>query len=75
MGAGHSIAVQNFNENLSIIIMTGFYYLMIKADLSIYWVITLFGMFVSSTMYLVKRQHAANQRINDNVIHLDDSSH
>jgi LPLT family lysophospholipid transporter-like MFS transporter len=43
MGAGHSIAVQNFNENLSILIMTGLYYLMIKMDLSIYWVVTLFG--------------------------------
>ena len=36
MGAGHSIAVQNFNENLSILMMTGLYYLMIKIDLSIY---------------------------------------
>jgi LPLT family lysophospholipid transporter-like MFS transporter len=35
MGAGHSIAVQNFNENLSILVMTG-YYLMIKMDVSIY---------------------------------------
>ena len=26
MGAGHSIAVQNFNENLSILIMTGLYF-------------------------------------------------
>jgi MFS family permease len=75
MGAGHSIAVQNFNENLSILIMTGLYYLMIKVDLSIYWVITLFGVFVSSAMYLVKRQHAANQREHDDVIHLDDSRH
>jgi hypothetical protein len=37
MGAGHSIAVQNFNENISILIMTGLYYLMVKMDLSIYW--------------------------------------
>jgi hypothetical protein len=36
MGAGHSIAVQNFNENLSILAMTGLYFLMISADLSIY---------------------------------------
>ena len=75
MGAGHSIAVQNFNENLSILVMTGLYYLMIKVDLSIYWVITLFGLFVSSTMYLVKRQHQANQRVHDDVIHLDNSRH
>ena len=74
MGAGHSIAVQNFNENLSILMMTGLYYLMVKIDLSIYWVITLFGLFVSASMLLVKRRHEANQREHDDVIHLDDSS-
>lgn len=72
MGAGHSIAVQNFNENLSILMMTGLYYLMVKIDLSIYWVITLFGLFVSASMLLVKRRHQANQRQHDDVIHLDD---
>jgi LPLT family lysophospholipid transporter-like MFS transporter len=72
MGAGHSIAVQNFNENLSILMMTGIYYLMVKIDLSIYWVITLFGLFVSASMLLVKRRHQANQRKHDDVIHLDD---
>ena len=61
-GAGHSIAVQNFNENLSILMMTGLYYMMVKIDLSIYWVITLFGLFVSTSMLLVKRRHEANQR-------------
>ena len=73
MGAGHSIAVQNFNENLSILVMTGFYYLMVKFDLSIYWVISLFGIFVSGSMLLVKRRHEANQREHDDVIHLDDN--
>jgi hypothetical protein len=73
MGAGHSIAVQNFNENLSILVMTGLYFVMIRADLSIYWVITLFGLFVSGTMYLVKRRHEENQRQHDDVIHLDDT--
>jgi MFS family permease len=71
MGAGHSIAVQNFNENLSILVMTGLYYLMVKADLSIYWVISLFGLFISVSMLLVKRRHEANQREHDDVIHLD----
>jgi MFS family permease len=75
MGAGHSIAVQNFNENLSILAMTGLYYAMIKADISIYVVLTLFGIFVSSSMYLVKRIHDANQRAHDDVIHLDDNTH
>ena len=73
MGAGHSIAVQNFNENLSILMMTGFYYLMAKFDLTIYWVISLFGIFVSGSMLLVKRRHEANQREHDDVIHLDDN--
>lgn len=75
MGAGHSIAVQNFNENLSILVMTGLYFVMMRADMSIYWVITLFGLFVSTNMYLVKRLHEANQRKHDDVIHLDDSAH
>jgi len=74
MGAGHSIAVQNFNENLSILIMTGVYYLMVKANLSIYWDIAIFGIFISTSMLLVKRRHEANQRHHDDVIHLDDSS-
>jgi MFS family permease len=73
MGAGHSIAVQNFNENLSILIMTGLYYVMLKLDLSIYAILTAFGLFVSSTMWLVKRLHEANQRKHDDVVLLDDS--
>ena len=75
MGAGHSIAVQNFNENLSILAMTGLYYVMIKNDVSIYLVITLFGLCVSGLMYLIHRRHLANQRQQDDVRHLDDSSH
>jgi hypothetical protein len=72
MGAGHSIAVQNFNENLSILIMTGIYSVLLMAGLHIYWVIVLFGLFVASTMWLVKRHHDANQREYDAVSHLED---
>lgn len=75
MGAGHSIAVQNFNENLSVLAMTGLYYLMIKMNLSIYLVLTLFGVFVSASMYLIRNHHLANQRQYDDVAHLDDSRH
>lgn len=75
MGAGHSIAVQNFNENLSILIMTGLYALMIRADLSIHIVITLFGLFVSGAMYLVRKRHQQNQLDRDDVSLLDDSKH
>jgi len=75
MGAGHSIAVQNFNENLSVLAMTGLYFVMIKMNLSIYVVLTLFGLFVSSTMYLIRNRHLANQREYDDVAHLDDTRH
>ncbi|QWT45656.1 lysophospholipid transporter LplT [Azospira inquinata] len=73
MGAGHSIAVQNFNENLSILVMTGLYAVMLRADLSIYTIIAIFGVFVSAAMALVRLRHLHNQRERDDVIHLDDS--
>ncbi len=73
MGAGHSIAVQNFNENLAILVMTGLYAVMIWANFSIYTVIVTFGLFVAGTMYLVKRRFEANQRIRDDASHLDDN--
>ncbi len=60
MGAGHSIAVQNFNENLSILAMLGLYAVLIRLDLSIYWVITMFGLFVSLSMMLVRKRHLYN---------------
>src|SRR5690606_5401553 len=53
MGAGHSIAVQNFNENLSILAMLAVYSTLIWLDLSIYAVIVLFGLLVALTMALV----------------------
>ena len=72
MGAGHSIAVQNFNENLSILVMTTVYAMLIRAQLHIFWIIILFGLFVAGMMVLIKRRHEANQRERDDVIHLDD---
>ncbi|MBK7765874.1 MAG: lysophospholipid transporter LplT [Sulfuritalea sp.] len=75
MGAGHSIAVQNFNENLAILIMTSTYSILLKAQLSIYWIIALFGLFVAGTMWLVQRRHQANQRERDDVAHLEDAAH
>jgi hypothetical protein len=62
MGAGHSIAVQNFNENLSILVMLALYALMIRLDFSIYTVILLFGLFMASTMWLVIRWYRHNER-------------
>ncbi len=62
MGAGHSIAVQNFNENLNILVMLAVYALLIKLEFSIYTVITLFGVFVAVTMMLVRNRHQSNVR-------------
>ncbi len=62
MGAGHSIAVQNFNENLGILVMLALYTLMVKADLPIWMVIAMFGAFIVVSMYLVRRWHLFNMR-------------
>ncbi|MEZ5612396.1 MAG: lysophospholipid transporter LplT, partial [Rhodocyclaceae bacterium] len=75
MGAGHSIAVQNFNENLSILVMTGLYALLIASGLAVNVVIIAFGLFVAITMYFIKRLHDANQREFDSVRLLDDVKH
>ena len=61
MGAGHSIAVQNFNENISILAMLAGYAAMIRADLSIKVVILIFGLFVSGSMLIVLLRHRQNQ--------------
>ena len=73
MGAGHSIAVQNFNENLSILAMTGLYALLVYLNLSVYIIIALFGLFVSGMMYYLKKRHEKNQRQFDDVALLDDT--
>jgi len=62
MSAGHSIAVQNFNENVSILVMLALYSVMLRYDLHIHFIIIMFGAFVSGTMFLVMRWNAANHR-------------
>lgn len=74
MGSGHSIAVQNFNENLSILVMTSLYSVLIGIQLPINWVIAIFGFFVISTMWLVMRHHNTIQRGQDDIAHLDDGA-
>ena len=69
LSAGHSIAVQNFNENLNILIMLALYALMIRADFHINTVIVLFGLFVSGTMALVIVWNRSNHR-KENLDHL-----
>ena len=65
MSAGHSIAVQNFNENLNILVRLLFYALMLWLNLPINLVTVLFGLTVSAIMVLVMIWHRRNQRIDD----------
>jgi MFS family permease len=62
MGAGHSIAVQNFNENIGILVMVGLYALMVRSGMAVSTAIVLFGVFVTGSMVLVMWRHRANQR-------------
>ncbi len=75
MSAGHSIAVQNFNENLNVLAMLGLYALLIRLDLHINWIIIGFGLFVAISMVLVVLRHRANQRRFDSVSLIGESSH
>jgi LPLT family lysophospholipid transporter-like MFS transporter len=75
MSAGHSVAVQNFNENMSVLTMLVLYAVMVRIDLNVNYVIILFGLFVSGTMYMVMRRHAANQREYDSVALIGEHRH
>jgi MFS family permease len=63
VGAGRSIAVQNFNENASILVMIALYSLLLHVGFSIYTVIVVFGMFVAGTMTLVQLWYWRNRRV------------
>ena len=65
MSAGHSIAVQNFNENLNVLTMLGIYALLLKFELHISSIILLFGAFVAITMLLVRQRYLRNAREHD----------
>ena len=67
MGAGHSIAVQNFNENIGILVMVGLYAVMVRSGLSVNAAIVLFGLFVGGTMLLVMWLHRQNQARGDSL--------
>ena len=68
MSAGHSIAVQNFNENVSILVMLAVYSLLLRMDLRIQSIVVMFGVFMSAALYLVMRWNASNHRADP---HLD----
>ncbi len=61
MGAGRSIAVQNFNEQACILGLGAFYSLSAGMGLSAFGAITAFGLVVASVMWLIQRWHRSNR--------------
>ena len=62
LSAGHSIAVQNFNENLCILFMLALYAGMLSLRLRTGTIVVMFGLFVALAMLCVIFWHKANQR-------------
>ena len=62
VGAGRSIAVQNFNENSSILVMIALYSVLLGVGFSIYTVVIVFGLFVAGTMTVVQLWYLGNRR-------------
>lgn len=60
MGAGRSIAVQNFNEQACILVLGFAYSFSASAGMSAFAAIAGFGFLVASVMYLIKRWHLSN---------------
>ena len=60
MGAGRSIAVQNFNEQACILALGAAYSLSTGLGLPTFGAITAFGVVIASVMWLIKRWHASN---------------
>ena len=75
LSAGHSIAVQNFNENLSVLVMLCLYAVLVWLDVPVTTVIVLFGTFVCVMMWFVMRRHVANQRAFDSVALIGEAKH
>jgi len=62
MGAGRSIAVQNFNEQACILGLGFLYSFSTGMGVSSFGAITSFGLLVAGFMWLIKRWHAKNLR-------------
>ena len=60
MGAGRSIAVQNFNEQACILGLGAFYTGMTRLGLSAFTAIAVFGLTVAGAMALIRRWHQRN---------------
>jgi len=68
LSAGHSIAVQNFNEQLNILLMVSLYSLMLWLGISINTIIVMFGLSVAILMLVLIRWHQTNLRKDPNLL-------
>ena len=75
MSAGHSIAVQNFNENLSILTMLALYAIMITLNLDLNIIIVLFGLSIAGITFLILRLHQRNQAQHDSLALIGEHKH
>ncbi|MEY3950807.1 MAG: hypothetical protein RJB21_565 [Pseudomonadota bacterium] len=75
LSAGHSIAVQNFNENLSVLGMLCLYSLLIWLEVPVSFVIVLFGSFVCLLMVYIIRWHNRNQMEYDSLHLIGEHKH
>ena len=60
MGAGRSIAVQNFNEQACILGLGAFYSFSAGVGLTAFGAITIFGIVVAGIMWIIQRWHKSN---------------
>ena len=68
LSAGHSIAVQNFNEQLNILLMVSLYSLMLWLGIAINTIIVMFGLSVAILMLVLIRLHQTNLRKDPNLL-------
>lgn len=62
MGAGRSIAVQNFNEQACILGLGGLYALGTGLGVTAFGIIAFFGFLITTVMWLIMRWHGSNLR-------------
>jgi acyl-CoA synthetase (AMP-forming)/AMP-acid ligase II len=68
LSAGHSIAVQNFNEQLNILLMVAIYTVLLWLNLSISIIIAIFGVLVAGMMLVLIRWNQINLKHNPKLL-------
>jgi MFS transporter, LPLT family, lysophospholipid transporter len=67
LSAGHSIAVQNFNEQLNILFMVAAYSVMLSMQMHINTIIVIFGAIVAALMIAIMYWNRVNHQRNPNL--------